>query len=53
MNDAATFYTNRVLKDYKHRYVAKPQYLLATVREESINHANRAHDPITHKKSIL
>lgn len=21
MNDAATFYTNRVLKDYKHRYV--------------------------------
>lgn len=22
MNDAATFYTNRVLKDYKHRYVS-------------------------------
>ena len=21
MNEAATFYTNRVLKDYKHRYV--------------------------------
>lgn len=23
MNDAATFYTNRVLKDYKHRYVQR------------------------------
>lgn len=45
MNDAATFYTNRVLKDYKHRYVAMPQYLLATMREESINHTN---NPITH-----
>ena len=45
MNDAATFYTNRVLKDYKHRYVAKPQYLLA--RERSINHTSRVHNAVT------
>lgn len=49
MNDAATFYTNRVLKDYKHRYVAKPQYLVA--REQSINHTDRVHSAIT--ESIL
>lgn len=49
MNDAATFYTNRVLKDYKHRYVAKPQYLLA--REQNITHTNRVHNAIT--ESIL
>lgn len=49
MNDAATFYTNRVLKDYKNRYVAKLQYPLA--REQSINHTSRVHSAIM--ESIL
>lgn len=57
MNDAATFYTNRVLKDYKNRYVAKLQYPLA--REQSINHTSRVHSAImesilwTKKKTFL
>lgn len=57
MNDAATFYTNRVLKDYKNRYVAKLQYPLA--REQSINHTSQVHSAImesilwTKKKNLL